>query len=285
MKPWRSGADVLRERLAVAPRRRGAAAAASPPPEYVAAKLARAALLHDVPFAHLVPDADCCRPSRCGSSRSIARGPTRCSTARSRSSVTSAAAQAHPRRRAPSAAPRPTSSATPSATACAAARRRPPPPPRPGGHRPAAALAGRVAVPGHPGARLQRHDQGRSGPGHDARRDQARAPEASLLGTVVLLALFDGTPSLPVVLEEPRTSVQLGLIAKPAGGFSLALRGGDGNVIEQANTAVTVARAAARRRREPRRRRRDGAGRADHHRRDLAPQIRARSVRPCSRSN
>ena len=61
----------------------------------------------------------------------------------------------------------------------------------------------------------------------------------SLLAPSVLIALFAGVPSL-IVLEEPHTSVQLGLIAKPTGGFSLALRGSDGNVIEQNNNAVTV---------------------------------------------
>ena len=67
MRPWRSGADVLSERLAAHPsaaRERALAAAvpASPPPEYVAAKLAQLRLLHDVPFAHLVPDAALLEP-------------------------------------------------------------------------------------------------------------------------------------------------------------------------------------------------------------------------------
>src|SRR3954464_236065 len=63
MRPWRSGEEILKERLGRppapgAPRpARPPRPAAPPPRQYVAAKLAQLRLLDDVPFAHMVPDA------------------------------------------------------------------------------------------------------------------------------------------------------------------------------------------------------------------------------------
>jgi hypothetical protein len=245
MRPWRSGADVLRERLAAhpaAPRRRALAAAApsSPPPEYVAAKLAQLRLLHDVPFAHLVPDATLLEPESLRFFALDGAWTDALMEGAQSVGVSSAAELAH-------------HEATRAAGAAAAGAEQHLVRDRLRGRDAgvaAAAPAGPVtglllrslAVSQFPGIQVRAY----SGP-IPADQDPDTTPGAvklgllrlSLLAPSVLLALFSGVPSL-IVLEEPHTSVQLGVIAKPAGGFSLALRGGDGNVIEQSNTAVTI---------------------------------------------
>jgi hypothetical protein len=245
MKPWRSGADVLRERLAAhpsEPRLRMAAAPvpSSPPPEYVAAKLAQLRLLHDVPFAHLVPDAALLEPESLRFFALDSEWTDAVIDGALSAGVTSAAELAH-------------REATRATGRFAAAlelhavrdrmRGRAAAAPADAQSGPVTGLLLRsLAVSQFPGIQVRAYS-GTIPP----EQDPDTAPGAvklallrlELLAPSVLIALFAGVPSL-IVLEEPHTSVQLGLIAKPAGGFSLALRGGDGNVIEQGNAAVTV---------------------------------------------
>jgi hypothetical protein len=245
MRPWRSGADVLRERLAAhpsTPHLRAAAATVptSPPPEYVAAKLAQLRLLHDVPFAHLVPDAALLEPESLRFFALDSEWTDALIDGAQSVGATSVAEQAH--HEATRAAGRAAASSELHAVRDRLRGRET--------AAPAAAQTGPVtglllrslAVSQFPGIQVRAYS-GAIPPEQDPDTTPGAVKlgllRLSLLAPSVLIALFAGVPSL-IVLEEPHTSVQLGLIAKPAGGFSLALRGGDGNVIEQGNAAVTV---------------------------------------------
>ena len=254
MRPWRSGAELLRERLdgqAPVERARAFAAARAPAPvaadegpvpEFVADRLAELRLLHDVPFDHLVPDPALLPPESLRFFALDTAWTDALADGALSVGVSSAAELAH--HASTAAAGR--AAATPrlgivrdrmrGRTLDDAAAAAPPAGPVTG------LLLRSLAVSQFPGIQVRAYSG--SIPADQDPDDVEDAVKLRLLrlsqvAPSVLLALFDGVPSL-VVLEEPHTSVQLGLIAKTGGGFSLALRGGDGNVIEQNNAAITI---------------------------------------------
>jgi hypothetical protein len=238
VKPFRSGAEVLQERLPTQ-RRALAAAPSTPAPEYVAAKLAQLRLLHDVPFAHLVPDAKLLPPESLRFFTVDAAWTDALIEGAQAVGVTSAAELAHHE-----ATVQTGLDASHLGVRAVRDRRR--------GREatlqatPPQAITGlllrSLAVSQFPGIQVRAYSGA-----IPASQDPETTPGATklallrleLLAPSVMIALFDGTPSL-VILEEPHTSVQLGAIAKSGGGFSLALRAGNGSVIEQGNTAVTI---------------------------------------------
>jgi hypothetical protein len=247
MRAWRSGAQLLRERLdGQAPVARRALAAApaageGPVPEYVADRLAELRLLHHLPFDHLVPDPALLPPESLrffaldtAWTDALAEGALSVG-------VSSAAELAHHERTAlagrAAAAPR---------VAIVRDRMRGRAVDAAGAEPPAGPVTGlllrSLAVSQFPGIQVRAYSgviPADQDPDTVAGAVKLRLLRLSQVAPSVLLALFDGVPSL-VVLEEPHTSVQLGLIAKSGGGYSLALRGSDGKAIEEGNAAVTI---------------------------------------------
>ena len=242
MRPWRTGADVLRDRLggrrpAVAPARAAsetAGARASEPPAYVAERLAELRLLHDVPFQHVVPDAallpaesirffhldDGWTDALADGALSIGDGESdRLALDRIRPARDRAVGGVRERRRGRH----------------GTAREDAPGP-----------ITGLVlrssAVTRWPGMAVRAY-AGEIPP--DVKPDEApdgvRLPLLRLerVAPTVLIALFGGAPTL-VVLEEPHGNAVLGVAAADDGGWTLALRTAGGRLIEEDDEAVRI---------------------------------------------
>lgn len=257
MRPWRTGAEVLRDRLAarapapagkapgpLAPGPRAAPGAADEPPgeppAYVAARLAELRLLHDVPFHHLVPDAALApaesirffhldaawTDALCEGALSVGAtehgaqggGVTLDRARRARDRAVPGVREQHRGRPVAAGAAR---EATGPITGL---------------------LLRSVAVARWPGMHVRAYT-GRIPP--DVEPDEAPDGERvallrlERLAPSVLLALFAGVPTL-VVLEEPHDSVVLGLAAGEDGGWTVSLRAADGTLIEEDDEAVHV---------------------------------------------
>lgn len=256
MKTWRTGADVLRERLAArhtaatrpnagrlaAATADGAARddAAPEVPAYVAERLAELRLLHDVPFHYVVPDAaltpaesirffhlDAGWTDALAEGALSVRGPgdepasDRRTLDRSRRARERAVSGVRDRRRG-----------------------------RPGDARDTGPITGPItgfllrssAVARWPGMQVRAY-AGSIPPDIDP----DEAPEGTRLRLLrldqvapsVLLALFDGVPTL-VVLEEPPGGVVLGIWVNQEGDWKLPLRTREGDLIEHDDEPASV---------------------------------------------
>lgn len=252
MRPWRTNADVLRDRLATrqaepstpddgrlaAPAADGAARAeaAAEPPAYVTERLAELRLLHDVPFQYVVPDAALAPAESIrffhldeewtdalaegalsvdGTSDETTRG--RRAFARTRHARDQAVARVRDRRRGRPAASRVTGPIT-------------------------GFLLRSSAVARWPGMQVRAYS-GSIPP--DVDPDEA--PDGVRLGLLrleqvapsLLLALFDGVPTL-VVVEEPPGGVVLGISVDQGGDRRLPLRTREGELVEDDDEAIRV---------------------------------------------
>lgn len=255
MRTWRTGADVLRDRLAA--RRtepsklgagRSAAAttvgdarderdeAARETPAYIAERLAELRLLHDVPFQYVVPDSALAPPESIrffhldeGWTDALAEGalsvdgtddePASGGRAleRSRRARDRAVAGVRARRRGRPADVRETGSITGFLLRSSAVARWPGMQVR--------AYAGSIPPDVDP-------DEAPDGVRLGLLRLEQVAPSA-------LLALFDGVPTL-VVVEEPPGGVVLGIWADQGGEWKLPLRAREGELIEDDDEAICV---------------------------------------------
>lgn len=252
MRTWRTGAEVLRDRLAArhiepAPPSAGRLATASAdrtaraesaaePPAYVAERLAELRLLHDVPFQYVVPDAALAPAESIrffhldeGWTDALAEGALavdgtgdeatrgRRAFARTRDARDQAVARVRDRRRGRPATSRETGPIT-------------------------GFLLRSSAVARWPGMQVRAYS-GSIPP--DVDPDEA--PDGVRLGLLrleqvapsLLLALFDGVPSL-VVVEEPPGGVVLGISVHQGGDWRLPLRTREGELIEDDNEVVRV---------------------------------------------
>lgn len=248
MRPWRTGADVLHDRLAArraastrpsaGPLAAAAAAgdAARDVPAYVAERLAEWRLLHDVPFHYVVPNAALAPAESIrffhldeGWTDALAEGalsigatePDPVSGRRAlelaRRARDRAVAGVRDRRRDRAAAARETGPITGFLLRSSAVARWPGMQVR--------AYAGSIPPDVEP-------DEAPDGVRLELLRLEQLAPS-------VLLALFDGVPTL-VVVEEPHGGAVLGVSAKQDGGWTLALRTSEGSLIEEDDEAVRV---------------------------------------------
>lgn len=249
MRPWRTGADVLQDRLAArraVPSRTGSGRLSAAPaadraareaPSYVVERLAELRLLHDVPFHYVVPDAALAPPESLrffhldeGWTDALAEGalsvggtepdPTddgRHALERTREARDRAVFGVRDRRRGRPAAARGTGPITGLLLRSSAVARWPDMQVR--------AYAGSIPPEVEP-------DEAPDGVRLGLLRLEQLAPS-------VLLALFDGVPTL-VVLEEPPGGAVLGVSATEGGGWALALRTREGRLIEEDDEAVRV---------------------------------------------
>jgi len=242
LRPWRTGADVLRDRLggqrAVPSPERAAGEAvgerASEPPTYVAERLAELRLLHDVPFQYVVPAAallpaesirffhldDGWTDALAEGALSIGDGDSdRLAVDRVRPARDRAVGGVRERHRGRH----------------GTAREDEPGP-----------ITGLVlrssAVARWPGMAVRAY-AGEVPPDvePDEAPDGVRLPLLRLerVAPTVLIALFGGVPTL-VVLEEPHGNAVLGVAAAEDGGWTLALRAADGRLIEDDDEAVRI---------------------------------------------
>lgn len=248
MKAWRSGAEVLRQRLEAAPAVRvvGSAmaadrsavtagagaevAAATALPAYVVDRLAQWRLLHDVPFEHLVPDS-ALLPNESLRFFFIDSHWTDALT----EGAMSVGASATQEQALVDAVRDDVQAAVDPAVAGVRDRLR--------GREVSTGARAETAMSTVVTGLVLRSSAVTYFPGMQVRAYNGLTRLALLrlsqLAPSVLLALFSAPPTL-VILEEPHTSVQLGVTAKVGGGFSMALRGSDGAVLTEANQAVRV---------------------------------------------